>query len=642
MPDPHPSYSVIMPVCDPLLDDLKRAVRSFDRQVWPFRELCILDDASKKPEIRAYLGELAARDDVELARVESNLGIAGATNRALELTTGDFSIFLDHDDELAERAMFRIAGLLQEHPEADFIYSDHDLIDGGGRRLQILHKPGWSPELLLSYMYIGHLKVVRTSLAKKVGGFRPGFEGSADHDFALRVTEQTDRIHHISEVLYHWRATRGSMAERSDNKGQAFEAGRRAVEGALERRKIRACAEWPDWARRARLGIYRLRFTSTSEVPVTILIPTRDRVELLRDCIASIEERTEHRNWKILILDNESRDPATLEYLRSTPHRVLRVPGEFNFAAIVNRGVEAADTEHVVLLNNDILVASREWLDELIGYAQIDGVGAVGAKLLYPDGRIQHAGVTLGIHGLTAHAFQGRLDSFSPLEYGYFAHVGRNCAAVTAACILTRRSLFLEAGGLDEQHLPVAWNDTDYCLRLLTRGQRTVMNPYAELIHLESRSRGDEKNDREIRTMFERWSSWIEADPYYNPNLTRLDTGFELRTRLQERSAFHYTPDGFRWNPDGEGAPAPPPSSSELEGIDLEAITRSQEQQIRELTLRLGQLERADRIVQFLASRPLLQRLQRSRWTIGLLRTLRRLKHRPRVAALLRRIGLIA
>jgi GT2 family glycosyltransferase len=628
-----------MPVHDPSHADLARTVRSVDRQIWPFRELCIADDACQKPEVRGLLDELDRRPDVNLVRLDTSAGIAGATNAALDLATGDFAVFLDHDDELSDHAMTEIARCLREHPDADFVYSDHDVIDDHGKRLQVFYKPDWSPELLLSYMYVGHLKVVRTELARRMRGFRAGLEGSADHDFVLRVGEETSRIHHIPKVLYHWRAAPDSMARRSDTKTYAFESGRLAVEQALTRRKIASEAEWPDWARRARLGIYRLRFTSTRELPATILIPTRDRVDLLRDCVKSIEARTDHPKWQIVILDNDSSEPETIEYLEASPHRVLSTPGRFNFSLLVNAGVKAAETEHVVLLNNDTLVVSPRWLTELIGYSQMEGVGAVGAKLLYPDGRIQHAGVTLGVHGLTAHAFDGKPDRYSPLEFGYFAHVARNVSAVTAACMLVRRSLHLEIGGFDEEQLGVAWNDTDYCLRLLESGHRIVMNPYAELIHLGSASRGDSKNDREVRTMFERWSGWIRSDPYYNPNLSHVDTGFALRTSLNERDRLHYSPDGFEADPArnvDDGAPR-----EEIEELDLVEICRNQENRIRELSARLLVFERADRAIGWLATRPLFSRLQRSPRILSLWQALRRMKQNRFLSAIARRLGLL-
>ncbi len=604
-PNKPPTFSIIMPVHDPQLPDLVRAIESAMGQVWPSTELCLVDDASTDAEVLAYLEVIQKRLGVRYQRLSTNLGIAGATNAAIELASGEFVVFLDHDDELAPHALSVIAQTLHDDPDLDFVYSDHDLVDVDGVRQQVSYKPDWSPELLLSYMYIGHIKVVRRMLAHSLGGLRDGFDGAADFDFMLRLSEHTNRISHIPQVLCHWRAAKDSMALRSDSKSQAFDSGRRAVAEALERRDIHAVAEWPAWAQRARVGVYRVRFQPGKMGKVSILIPTRDRLDLLRSCIASIEERTDYDDWEIVILDNESREADALAYLAKTPHTVIRVPGEFNFSRSVNQGVERSEGEFVVLLNNDTIVVSSDWLTEMVGSCRVPGVGAVGAKLLYPDGRIQHAGVTMGVYGLTAHALEGRHDRASELEEGFYAHVPRNVSAVTAACLLTRRTLFLELGGFDEQELAVAWNDTDFCLRVRSSGLRVVMNPLAELIHLGSASRGDDKNDREVAVMFARWGAEIEQDPYYNPNLSRLENDFRPRTRLDERSQFHYSAEGFR---------ATPTAPLELEPLSAEAsleIRLNQQMIHNQISSRPGQSEASDQILRRLAAIPLLARLRK-------------------------------
>jgi len=643
---PHeiPTFSIIMPIHNPQLRDLTRAVESVQRQVWPAVELCIVDDASTDPEVLAFLESTSKGSGVQHRRLAKNLGIAGATNSALELASGEFVIFLDHDDELAPHALSAIAQALRENPDLDFIYSDHDLIDVDGSRQQVSYKPDWSPELLLSYMYVGHIKVVRRTLARSIGGLREGFDGAADYDFMLRLSEKTDRIEHIPDVLCHWRAAENSMARRSDTKSHAFESGRRALAEALDRRDIRASAEWPTWAQRARVGVYRVRFTSETMEKVSILIPTRDRLDLLRACIASIEERTDYDDWEILILDNDSREAETLAYFEQTPHRVIRVHGEFNFSRIVNLGVEASHGEFVLLLNNDTIVVSSDWLTEMVGSCRIPGVGAVGAKLLYADGRIQHAGVIMGVHGLTAHAFEGLKDRFSGFEEGFFAHVPRNVSAVTAACLLTRRTTFQELGGFDEQALAVAWNDTDFCLRLRSSGLRVVVNPLAELIHLGSASRGDAKNDREVAVMFDRWTAEIERDPYYNPNLSRLENDFRPRTLLDERSRFHYSPEGFRAIP--SDFDSKPPSSAHLDSLSagaLREISLNQEMTLNQMSDRLVRFETSDRLQRRLAAIPLLSRLRSSPQVRRVARTLRAgLGRSPTARRWLRRFGLIA
>ncbi len=388
-------------------------------------------------------------------------------------------------------------------------------------------------------MYFGHLKVYRTALVRQLGGLRKGFEGSADYDLALRLVELTDRVRHIPKVLYHWRAVASSMARSSETKTYSFDAGRRAVQEALERRKINAKAIHPEWAKKSGVGIYKLGFADTANEPVTIIIPTRDKHELLERCVKSIEKRTLHKAYQILVIDNESNDPKTLRYLAGIPHRVVRfaTPAGFNFAEIVNFAVSAVETDFFVLLNNDTEVIAAKWLDEMLGCGRLPGVGAVGAKLLYQDQRIQHAGVIMGVHGLTGHACQPIRNDQAPAEY---AQVARNYLAVTAACMLSRKSVFEEVGGFNALDLKVGWNDVDYCLRLRDRGYRVVMNPYAELYHLESQSRGDDKNESEIAYMKEHWGTYIANDPFFNINFSRANSEFRIKTDPDEARNFYY------------------------------------------------------------------------------------------------------
>ena len=557
----HPLISVVVPVRDPEISHLQIALGSVDRQLYPEWELCIADDASTNPAIPAFLRDYTARQPhARWVRLDRQQQIAGATNAAIALARGEFIAFLDHDDELTPDALLEVVSLLEDDPTADIIYSDHDILGADGLRRSPRFKPDWCPELLLSYMYFGHLKVYRTERVRELGGLRAGFEGSADYDLALRLVERTDRIRHIPKILYHWRAAPRSMARASGTKPDSFEAGRRALAEATERRAIAGTVEQPPWAKRAGIGAYQIRFRDTSDVPVTIIIPTRDKVKLLRDCIESIERKTVHRKYEILIIDNESREVETLEYLRRSPHRVIPFEsgGQFNFAAMVNRGVAEARTEYFVLLNNDTLVVAPEWLDEMIGYARFPGVGAVGAKLLYPDGRVQHAGVILGTHGLTGHAFQPRLDTLAPIEYECYAHVARNYLAVTAACMLSSKTAFTEVGGFNDRDLKVAWNDVDYCLRLRQSGYRAVVNPYAILHHLEAQSRGDDKNPAEIRYMMERWNSYIDCDPFYSPNFSRLDAEFRIKTDLHEERVFYYRQYRYPHQPERPEAPRSP------------------------------------------------------------------------------------
>ena len=538
----RPLISVIVPVHDPELPHLKSALQSVEAQIYPNWELVIVDDASKDSEITRFLQHYAeTHANARLHRLERSGHIAGATNKCIADAKGDFVVFLDHDDELTPDALLEIARAIANDSTVDVVYSDHDILGEDGTLRSPNFKPDWSPELLLSYMYLGHLKAYRTSLVREVGGMRDGFEGSADYDLALRITERARGIRHIPNVLYHWRAAPRSMARSSLTKPDSFESGRRAVEGAVKRRSIQACVERPFFAEQAGLGIYRLRFTNVETTPVTIIVPTKNKVELLRSCIGSIERHTTHRAYKVLIVDNNSSEPSTLDYLERTPHRVTRHidSSGFNFAGIVNAAVAAIDTEYFVLLNSNTLVISPNWLEEMLGYAMMPHVGAVGAKLLYPDGHIHHAGVILGVHGLAGHAFQGRLDTESPLEYMCFAHVARNYAAVTNACMLTRKSVFNEIGGFDE-NLRVAWSGADYCLRLSERGWRVVFTPYAVLHHLGSQNRRKEKDPGEIRYMLHRWGHVVDNDPYFNPNLSRLNQECRIKTNPNEEQRFYY------------------------------------------------------------------------------------------------------
>src|SRR5262245_2477545 len=539
----RPLISVVVPVHDPEPPHLVAALASVEAQVYPEWELCIVDDASSNSLIRTFLNEYAAdRPRVRCLRLDRSAHIAGATNAAIGQASGEFVAFLDHDDELTPDALLEVATIAAGDPTIDIVYSDHDLLDESGRLRAPCFKPDWSPELLLSYMYFGHLKVYRTSVVREVGGLRDGFEGSADYDLALRMVERAGTIRHVPKILYHWRAAPRSMALSSATKPQSFESGRRAVAEALRRRRITATAEQPAFAQQARIGVYRLEFSGTEEVPVTIIIPTKNKLGLLRNCIDSIEHKTTHRAYQILIVDNDSREPETRAYLSACPHRVLRYEngGIFNFAAMINLGVAQADTEHFVLLNNDTVVIAPQWLDELLGYGTMPGVGAVGSKLLYADGRLQHAGVLLGTHGLTGHAFQARPDTPEPSEYLYYAHVARNYLAVTAACLLSHKSAFHAVGGFNQHDLKVAWNDVDYCLRLREGGYRVVFNPYSVLYHLESQSRGDDKNPAEIQYMMAHWRHYIDGDPYYNLNLSRSNSDFRIKTDPQEERNFFY------------------------------------------------------------------------------------------------------
>lgn len=551
-----PAISIVMPVYRPDRALLDRAIATVHAQVHVDWELCIADDASGDAALARHLASLAARDPrIKFAARGKNGNISHATNSAAELASGTFLLFLDQDDELPPDALGEIVLALAATPDADLLYTDDDKIAADGRRYAPQFKPDWSPELLLSYMYLAHALVVRRSLFTELGGFRPGFEGSQDYDFALRASERARRIVHLPLVLYHWRATPGSTATSGSAKPESFAAGLLAVDDALLRRGSRGRAVHPAWAVRANVGVFDHEFPDDGP-RVAILIPTRNRRDVLARCIDSLS-RTTYRNYEIVVVDNGSEEPATLDYLSHVPHRVLRVPNagsSFSFAHVNNVAAKAVDAEYLLFLNDDTEVLEPRWLSCMMGYAQLPGVGAVGAKLTYPDGRIQHAGILHGYNdGLAGSAFK----LAPPEEHGYLSYldVARNYGAVTAACMLTPRHLFLDLGGFDAEHFAVAYNDVDYGFRLEAAGLRCVYAAQARLTHHESRSGGLIDNPREPAAYRKRYGDRRER--YYNPNLSLADESFTI----EPRRAFTSAPPGpvralmCAFNLNWEGAP---------------------------------------------------------------------------------------
>jgi len=531
-----PLLSAVMPVYNPPLELLAAAVDSVRNQVYANWELCIADDASTQSGVREYLAQLAAQEPrVRTCLRESNGNISAATNSAAQLAHGEFLVLLDQDDLLTVDALAEIALCATARPEADIIYSDDDKIDSTGKRFAPQFKPDWSPELLLGYMYFSHVFAVRRYLYARVGGMRLGFEGSQDYDFALRATETARAIAHIPQMLYHWRVLPGSTAASGAAKPQSFEAGRRAVQDALQRRGITGAAHQPEWARKANVGIFAVEFPDEG-AKVSIIIPTRNGLSILRRCIDSLRATT-YRNYEVIVVDNDSDDPATLEYLKNLPHRVERIGnphGRFNFAWINNRAAERADGELLLFLNNDTEVIEPRWLSQMVGHARFAGVGAVGARLLFPDKRIQHAGIVHGYYrGLAGPAF--KLVPSWDNGYLSYARVARNYSAVTAACMLTPRRTFLELGGFDEEHFEVAYNDVDYCYRLGERGLRSVYCADAELYHHEGHSRGFFDRPQEIAAFRRKYSG--KRDPYYSPHLSLDDERFSIKPRRYRPAA---------------------------------------------------------------------------------------------------------
>lgn len=529
-----PVISVVMPVYNPNPAWLAEAIESVRTQLYPHWELCIADDVSTNPAIRPLLERYAEMDGrIKVAFRETNGHISAASNTALELVTGDWVALLDHDDLLPEHALYCVADAIERNPHIKMIYSDEDKIDEFDQRREPYFKCDWNPDLFLSQNMFSHLGVYQKALLDDVGGFRLGYEGSQDYDLALRCIERVDKgaIFHIPRVLYHWRIHAESTASGVDAKPYAAVAGERALNDHLVRIGVRGEAEYT--------GIgYRVRYAIPDQLPlVSLIIPTRNGLELLRKCIGSILGKTTYGNYEIIVVDNGSDDPGVLSYLASlkndTRIRVLRDDRPFNFSALCNAAVEQAHGEIVGLVNNDIEVISPEWLSEMVSIALQPGVGVVGAKLLYPDNTVQHAGIVLGLLGVAGHIHR-RIPRGS---VGYFGRASliSSLSAVTAACMLVRKSIYHEMLGLDERNLSVAFNDVDFCIRVREAGYRNVWTPYAELFHHESATRGYEEDSEkqarfagEIEYMNNRWELFLHHDFAYNLNLSLNEENFGL------------------------------------------------------------------------------------------------------------------
>jgi GT2 family glycosyltransferase len=532
-----PLLSVVMPVYNPPPEFLDKAIESVIAQVYQNWELCIADDASTDPAVKETLQRWQEREPrVRVLFREENGHISRATNSAAEISRGDYIVLMDQDDEITPDALGEVALYLSEHDETDMLYSDDDKINAQGQRFAPQFKPDWSPELLLSYMYFSHLFVLRRSLFFEAGQLREGYEGSQDYDLALRASEIAARIGHIPKVLYHWRVLPGSTALSGSAKPESFSAGMNAVQEAFYRRGVQAKVYQSDWAVKANCGIFSHDFPD--EGPrVAIIIPTKNNVAVLSVCIESLK-KTSYKNYEVIIIDNESDDAETLDYLSKTRHKVLRIAnpdGKFSFAAINNAAVEQANADYVLFLNNDTEVVTPDWLSQMVGYLGLEGVGAVGARLLFPDGRIQHAGIVHGYYnGMAGPAFK----LLPGWNHGYLSYtmVARNYTAATAACLLTRRDLFLSEGGFDEQNFSVAYNDVDYCYRLVASGHRIVYCPTAELIHHEGYSRGFADNPAEPAAFRKKYGDKI--DTFYNPNLSLQHERFDIEARTVAPESF--------------------------------------------------------------------------------------------------------
>jgi glycosyltransferase involved in cell wall biosynthesis/2-polyprenyl-3-methyl-5-hydroxy-6-metoxy-1,4-benzoquinol methylase len=529
-----PKISVIMPVYNPPVEMLRAAIESVRDQLYEDWELCIADDCSTDRAVQQLLNGYAGSDHrVKVIRREENGHISAASNSALSLVSGEWVALLDHDDIVAPHALALFALAIADHPEAGVIYSDEDKLDESGKRRDPFFKPNFDPLLLLGQNFVSHFSAFRKDLVDRVGGYRVGYEGSQDWDLTLRITEllSVSQVIHVPHVLYHWRVHASSTASVVSAKPYAVDAGQRAVVDHLERTARRART-----TRIGQWGFNRVTFELPDPPPkVSVIIPTRDGDRLTR-CIDSVLAFTIYPDFEVLVVDNGSQKRSTMEYLRANEHRitVIRDDRPFNHSALNNMAVAQSSGEIVCLLNDDTEVIGGGWLSEMVSQVIQPGVGAVGGKLYYGDGRVQHAGVVLGVHGIAAHAHR----NFDRLSTGYFGHLqlAHRMSGVTAACMVVRREAWRQISGFDEPSLPNVLNDVDLCLRLRQAGWDIVWTPYAELFHYESTSRGIDNEGPQaeafagaVAVMETKWGMEVlRNDPYYSPNLSLDAEDFSL------------------------------------------------------------------------------------------------------------------
>jgi len=538
----RPVVSVIMPTYNAQPDWLRQAVQSVKDQIYPHWELCIADDASPDPSVRPLLEELAAGDPrIKLVFREKNGHISAATNSALGVATGDWISFLDHDDVLPPHALLYMVKATDRHPDARLLYSDEDKIGDDGKRYDPYFKCDWNLDLFYSHNLVTHLAFYRRDLMDTVGGLREAYAGAQDYDLVLRVIEHvtTEQIVHVPFILYHWRAHAGSTATADLTiKPYAMLAGERALNDHFKRTGVNARAQFIGHG-------YRVRYRVPVPAPkLSIIIPTRNMLHLVKVCIESIQSKSSYKNYEILLMDNGSDDPEALAYFaeqaRADNFRVIRDDSPFSYSAINNLGASQATGEVLCFLNNDIEVIAHDWMEELVSQACRPGIGAVGAKLLYPNATIQHAGVVLGIGGWAGHSHKG----FFNQSHGYVgrASLASNFSAVTGACMAVQKKHFDQVGGFDAVNLKVACNDVDLCLRFMEIGLRNLYTPHAVHFHHESATRGyedtPEKKARfqgEVNHMWKRWPQMMANDPAYSPNLTldHEDFGLAWPPRVQ-------------------------------------------------------------------------------------------------------------
>ncbi len=530
----RPMVSVLLPVYQTPPAILRNAIDSVIAQSYPNWELCIADDHSQSAEVESILQSYVQQDPrIKVSFRASNGGISTASNAALNLASGEYVALLDHDDELVPDALYWTVEAINRRPETDLLYSDEDKIDEAGVRYDPFFKPEWSPDLLLSENYIAHFLVCRRELMTEVGGFCSKYDGSQDYDLILRLTERTANILHIPRILYHWRASATSTASVADQKGYAAEAARCALRDHLERLGIEARVVPGLIA-----GRWRVRYAMPTEPAVSIIIAAGGKLEALRSNLKSLLAKTDYQNYEIVVIDNSKRgeiEKLVKDFSAEFPRRVRYIDWRqkpFNYAVINNQAARQCSSPLLVFLNDDTEVISDDWLTAMAELVSRTEVGCVGAKLLYPDGRIQHAGVVMGVFDNCGHAFKG-LEGHRQ-HYFDLPDVIRNVSAVTGACLATKAQLFQEVGGFDEEKFPVAFNDVDLCLKIRQKGYRVLYTPHAVLYHHEAFSKTAKDlvpHPNEVEAMRTKWKDVIEADPFYSPNLTRSAEDYSLKRK---------------------------------------------------------------------------------------------------------------
>ena len=532
----QPKISIVVPLYKTPEDYLKKMIASVEKQSYTNWELCLSDGSGADSPLIEILNSYVEKDSrIKVVRNETPLQISDNTNKALEIATGEWIAFMDHDDALTLDALYECVKAINEEPDIDMIYSDEDKISMDDSEFFQPHfKSDFNIDMLRGTNYFCHLTVVKRELYEQAGNLRGAYDGAQDYDFVLRCVEHARKVKHIARVLYHWRAHKDSTAENPESKLYAFEAGARAVQAHFDRIGIRAKVTSTKY-----LGIYKSKYEFDERPLVSIIIPNKDHIEDLDKCISAIEEKGTYKNLEYIIVENNSEKKETFTYYDSLQKKnpkvkVVTWDGPFNYSAINNYGVSFAKGEFYLFLNNDTEIINEDCIEELLGYCLRPDVGAVGARLFYEDGTIQHAGVVVGMQGVAGHESAGEPHE-SP---GYFgrAIIAHDCSAVTAACVMVKKEVFEIVGGFDPK-LAVAFNDIDFCLKVRKAGYLIVYNPYAELYHYESKSRGQEDTEekirrfqREIEIFHEKWYDFLlKGDPYYNPNLTLAETNFGLR-----------------------------------------------------------------------------------------------------------------